>query len=98
MSIWPAFLRKTSGTVAKKRLKLLLLSDKTDFPPELLDKVKDDMIRVISKYTEMEADGIEIQILGPFLQARIPSAFCRLRGIIKICFLIMILKTIISVY
>ena len=72
MSIWPAFLRKTSGTVAKKRLKLLLLSDKTDFPPELLDKMKDDMIRVISKYTEMEADGIEIQILGPFLQARFP--------------------------
>lgn len=72
MSIWPAFLRKTSGTVAKKRLKLLLLSDKTDFSPELLDKMKDDMIRVISKYTEMEADGIEIQILGPFLQARVP--------------------------
>ncbi|MGI5946650.1 MAG: cell division topological specificity factor MinE [Lachnospiraceae bacterium] len=72
MSIWPAVLRKTSGAVAKKRLKLLLLSDKTDFPPELLDKMKDDMIRVISKYTEMEADGIEIQILGPFLQARIP--------------------------
>ena len=72
MSIWPAFLRKTSGTVAKKRLKLLLLSDKTDFPPESLDKMKDDMIRVISKYTEMEADGIEIQILGPFLQARVP--------------------------
>ena len=86
MSIWPAFLRKTSERIAKSVLKLCFYHDKTDFPPELLDKMKDDMIRVISKYTEMEADGIEIQILGPFLQARVPSAFCRLRGIIKYAF------------
>lgn len=65
MNIWFSVPKKMSGAVARKRLKLLLLSDKTDFPPELLDKMKDDMIRVISKYMEIEADGIELQILGP---------------------------------
>lgn len=82
MNVWPVFQKKASGEIARKRLKLLLLSDKTDYPPEILEKMKDDMIRVISKYMEIEADGIEIQILGltpvpsprkgPVLRASIP--------------------------
>ncbi len=82
MRTWPAFQRKASGEIARKRLKFLLLSDRTEYPPEILDKIKDDMIRVISKYVEIEADGIELQVLGlksakspgtgPVLQANIP--------------------------
>ncbi len=82
MYIWPVVPKKMSGDIARKRLKFLLLSDKTDCSPEVLDKMKDDLIRVISKYMEIEADGIELQVLGlktlgsprtgPVLNASIP--------------------------
>lgn len=65
MDIWPVFQRKASGEIARKRLKLLLVADKTDCSPEILDKMKDDIIHVISNYMEIEADGIEIQVIGP---------------------------------
>ena len=44
MNVWPVFQKKASGEIARKRLKLLLLSDKTDYPPEILEKMKDDIV------------------------------------------------------
>ena len=51
-----------SGSLAKKRLQVVLVTDKANCSPELLDKMKDDMVRVISKYMEIDRKGIEIKI------------------------------------
>ena len=53
------FKKKNSGNVAKDRLKLLLISDRADCSPEL---IKNDIIKVISKYMEIDAEGLDIQI------------------------------------
>ena len=63
MSLLPVFFRKkNSGEIARNRLKLLLVADKANCSPELMEMIKDDMIHVISKYMEIDADGIEISI------------------------------------
>ena len=54
--------RRNSKDVAKDRLKLLLISDRTDCSADMLEMIKNDIINVISKYMDIDADGLEIQI------------------------------------
>ncbi len=62
MSIFDLFRKKTSSDVAKDRLKLLLVSDRANCTPELMEMIKNDIIMVISKYMEIDAEGLDIQI------------------------------------
>ena len=56
------FRKKNSGDVAKDRLKLLLVSDRSSCSPELMEQIKNDIIQVISKYMEIDAEALDIQI------------------------------------
>lgn len=62
MSIFDIFKKKNSSDVAKDRLKLLLVSDRANCTPELMEMIKNDIINVISKYMEIDAEGLDIQI------------------------------------
>lgn len=53
---------KTSKSVAKERLKLVLVHDRVDCSPQLLDMIKTDILKVISNYAEIEEDGLEIKM------------------------------------
>mgnify|MGYP000361045864 CR=1 FL=1 len=56
------FKRKSSGNVAKDRLKLVLVSDRANCSPELMEQMKNDIINVISKYVEIDLKGLDIKI------------------------------------
>ena len=56
------FRKKSSGSVAKDRLKLVLVSDRANCSPELMEQIKNDIINVISKYVEIDAEGLDIKI------------------------------------
>ena len=56
------FRRKNSGEVAKDRLKLLLISDRANCSPEIMEAIKNDIIKVITKYMEIDSEGLDIQI------------------------------------
>lgn len=56
------FKKKSSGDIAKDRLKLLLISDRANCSPEVMEMIKNDIIQVISKYMEIDAEGLDIQI------------------------------------
>ena len=56
------FKKKSSGEVAKDRLKLLLVSDRSNCSPETMELIKNDIIQVISKYMEIDPEGLDIQI------------------------------------
>ncbi|MDD3413307.1 MAG: cell division topological specificity factor MinE [Lachnospiraceae bacterium] len=57
------FFRKTnSGEVAKDRLKLLLVSDRANCSPEMMEMIKNDIIKVITKYMDIDPQGIDIQL------------------------------------
>ena len=63
MGFMDGFLRKkTSGNTAKDRLKLVLVSDRANCSPETMELIKNDIIKVISKYMEIDTDGLDIQI------------------------------------
>lgn len=53
---------KASKSVAKERLKLVLVHDRIDCSPQLLDMIKMDILRVIANYAEIEEDGLEIKM------------------------------------
>ena len=59
MSLFPVFRKKNSGEIARNRLKLLLVADKADCSPEVMQMIKDDMIHVISRYMDVDSDRIE---------------------------------------
>ena len=62
MSLLDLFKKKSSGTIAKDRLKLLLVSDRANCSPDVMEMIKNDIIQVISKYMEIDAEGLDIQL------------------------------------
>lgn len=68
------FRRKTSRQIAKDRLKILLISDRVNCSPELMELIKNDISKVISKYMKIDTANMEIQISksSPALYANIP--------------------------
>lgn len=62
MNLFFGLQKKNSGEIARNRLKMLLVSDKANCSSEIVEMIKDDMIRVISKYMEIDSDRMEIQI------------------------------------
>ena len=73
------FKKKNSADEARDRLKLLLVSDRSNCSPETMELIKNDIIKVISKSMEIDPQGLDIQITqndeehsGPALFANIP--------------------------
>ena len=62
MGLMDLFKRKSSGDIAKDRLKLVLVSDRANCSPDVMEMIKNDIIQVISKYMEIDAEGLDIQI------------------------------------
>lgn len=49
-----------SRDIAKERLQLVLVHDRVKISPGMLDKMKDELITVISRYVDIDADGVEV--------------------------------------
>lgn len=56
------FRRKSSCQIAKDRLKILLISDRVNCSPEMMELIKTDIAKVISKYMKIDTENMEIQI------------------------------------
>ncbi len=56
------FRRKSSREVARDRLKILLISDRVNCSPEMMEMIKLDIAKVISKYMKIDSANMEIQI------------------------------------
>ena len=52
----------TSREIAKERLQLVLVHDRVKISPGTLDKMKDELIEVISRYVEIEAGSVEVTL------------------------------------
>ena len=56
------FRKKSSGNVAKDRLKMVQVSDRANCSPEIMEQIKNDLIYVLSKYVEIDLEGLDIKI------------------------------------
>lgn len=61
--IWDFLLnRSKSKDEAKKRLTLVLSYERKGLPPNFVDRLKDDLLAVFSKYPQFEVKKIEVDI------------------------------------
>ncbi|NLW22438.1 MAG: cell division topological specificity factor MinE [Tissierellia bacterium] len=51
-----------SKNLAKERLKLVLIHDRSDLSPKFLEMIKGDMIRVVKEYAEIDHEGLDIRL------------------------------------
>ncbi|MDF2547046.1 cell division topological specificity factor MinE [Anaerosolibacter sp.] len=64
MDLFKLFSREdaSSKNVAKERLKLVLVHDRTNCSSNFLEMLKGDLLSVISDYVEIDEDGLDIRI------------------------------------
>lgn len=54
--------QESSKDLAKERLKLVLIHDKANVSPQFLEMIKDEIIKVIKKYIEIDENSLDIQL------------------------------------
>ena len=89
MKLSNLFRRKPSREVAKDRLKILLISDRVNCSPEILEMIKKDIAEVISRYMKIDTNNMEIQISKASTRgkgAKTPSIYA------NIPFLVIVMK------
>lgn len=79
------FGRETSSAdEAKERLKLVLIHDRTDLSPGVLDALRDEIIDVISRHVEIDPNAVSIEMSHEGREQRliadIPLQATRRRG------------------
>jgi len=50
----------SSRETAKQRLQLVLVHDRSQIEPGMLERIKDEIIAVISKHVEIDRDHVEV--------------------------------------
>ena len=60
MKKFEIFKKKKSSSIAKDRLKILLISDRINCSPQTLNLIKQDLIKSISKYMSIDEEQMEI--------------------------------------
>lgn len=66
----------TSREIAKERLQLVLVHDRSNLSPEQVEQMKDEILEVISHYVEFDRDLVNIRLTNEdrdsILHAEIP--------------------------
>lgn len=63
MDLFNFFSKKSnSGQTAKSRLKFVLIQDRMNCSAQVLEMLKTDILKVISKYMEIDEDSLDIQV------------------------------------
>ena len=52
----------SSKTVAKERLRLVLVHDRASISPAMLNRLREDIIKVISNYMEIDEAALEFNL------------------------------------
>lgn len=53
---------KPSGKIAKDRLRVVLIHDRASVSPEVMERLKNDILAVISNYMEVDKGAMEISL------------------------------------
>ncbi len=53
--------KNNSKNMAKERLKLVLIHDRSDVSPRFLEMIKSDIIGVITNYMDVDEESLDIQ-------------------------------------
>ena len=54
--------KEETGKIARDRLKVVLIHDRANISPEVMDNLKNDIIKVISNYMEINQQDMDISL------------------------------------
>ena len=54
--------RKASANSAKERLQLVLIHDRANLSPGLLESLRDEIVEVISRHVDIDVSGVRLQM------------------------------------
>ncbi|MEJ2749240.1 MAG: cell division topological specificity factor MinE [Anaerolineae bacterium] len=63
--------QEKSGTVAKQRLQMVLIHDRSEVSPGLLEQIKDDIIKVIAERLTIDPDNVEVNLTQTARESRL---------------------------
>ncbi|GLI56967.1 cell division topological specificity factor [Propionigenium maris DSM 9537] len=52
----------TSKDVAKDRLKVVLIHDRSNISPSVMEKIREDIIKSISKYVDIDVESLNLEM------------------------------------
>ena len=53
---------RRSGEVARKRMQVVLMHDRLDLTPDILDALKNEIFQVLSRYMEIDRNTIRVDL------------------------------------
>lgn len=53
---------ESSKDVARNRLRVVLMQDRTNLTPELMEKMRKELVELLSKYVEMDKEALELNL------------------------------------
>lgn len=53
---------ESSKDVARNRLRVVLMQDRTNLTPELMEKMRKELVDLLSKYVEMDKEALELNL------------------------------------
>jgi len=53
---------KSARAVAKDRLRLVLMHDRADIPAPMLENLRRDLFKVVSKYMEIDEEALDVNL------------------------------------
>lgn len=56
------FGEKESGKLAKKRMQVVLMHDRLDLTPSMMESLKNDILEVLSRYMEIDQRTIHVDL------------------------------------
>ena len=54
--------RQTSSEIAKQRVRLVLIQDRVELAPDVMQQMKEEILEVVSRYMVVEDDFIEFEV------------------------------------
>ena len=54
--------KEPSGKVARNRLKVVLVHDRINISPEIMENMRNDIVKVISKYVDIDMNAMEMSL------------------------------------
>ncbi|MDR2167988.1 MAG: cell division topological specificity factor MinE [Clostridiales bacterium] len=57
--------KQKSGEIAKNRLQLVIYQDRMNTNPELVDRLRYDILQVIKSYIDIDEGALDIKISSP---------------------------------
>lgn len=63
-----------SAEIAKERLRLVLVHDRSSVTPQFLERLKEDLIRVISEYMDIDTATMDVRLAQSENQAALVAS------------------------